>query len=176
VNKRITWLLLALLLVSIAVACAPAAVPTPQVVKETVVVQQTVPPVTVKETVVVPQTVVVPAPTSAPAPTTAPAPAGPVTLSLYDPTGAFEVTQIFAPRVADLNGKTICELSNDSWEAQRTFPLIESLLQKQFPSAKIITWDKFAHGNVATTGIDNDDTANKVKAAGCQAVIVGNAG
>jgi hypothetical protein len=98
------------------------------------------------------------------------------TLTVYDPTGAFEVTETFSPRVADLNGKTICELSNDSWEHSRTFARIRELLQRQFPTAKIITWDKFPHGNVAATGIDNDDTAKKVKAAGCQAVIVGNAG
>ncbi len=100
----------------------------------------------------------------------------PVTLTLYDPTGAFEVTQTFAPRLPDLNGKTICELSNDSWEAKRTFPLIESLLQKQFPTIKIISWDQFPHGNIAETGIDNDKAATAVKQKGCQAVIVGNAG
>jgi hypothetical protein len=100
----------------------------------------------------------------------------PVTLTVYNPCGAFEVTQTFAPRVADLHGKTICELSNDSWEHARTFPAIRELLQRQFPTAKIITWDKFRHGNVAVTGIDSDDTVKQVKAAGCQAVIVGNAG
>ncbi len=102
--------------------------------------------------------------------------ADPVTLQLYDPTGAFEVTQTFAPRVSDLNGKTICELSNDSWEAARTFPLIESLLTKQFPTIKIIKWDQFPHGNISDTGIDNDKAAAAVKDKGCQAVIVGNAG
>lgn len=96
----------------------------------------------------------------------------PVTLQVYDPTGAFEVTQLFAPRVADLNGKTICEISDNLWETQRTFPLIRSLLQKQFPTATIIAYDKLP---AATT-----DAASKlgetVKKAGCQAVIVGNAG
>lgn len=100
----------------------------------------------------------------------------PATLTVYDPTGAFEVTQTFAPRLPDLNGKTICELSNDSWETYRTFPVIRELLQRQFPTAKFIPWDQFPHGNVAERGIDNDETIKKVKAAGCQAVIVGNAG
>ncbi len=40
----------------------------------------------------------------------------PVTLTVYNPTGAYEVTQTFSPRVADLNGKTICMMGH-SWEA-----------------------------------------------------------
>jgi len=168
--KYMKWLLLASLLVSIAVACAPAAAPTPQVVKETVVVRQTVPPV--KETVVVPQTVVVPAPTGAPVPTAAPVP---VALTLYNPTGGMEVTQTFAPRLADLNGKTICEVSNGLWEASRTLPLVASLLQKQFPTVKIIAYDQFP-ANSNALDLAGDKISDQVKAKGCQGVILGNAG
>ncbi len=53
---------------------------------------------------------------------------------------SFQVTPLHAPRLADLNGKTICELSNDNWEWQRTFPVIRELLQRQFPTAKIIPY------------------------------------
>jgi hypothetical protein len=102
----------------------------------------------------------------------------PVTLKVYDPTGAFEVTQIFSPRLADLNGKTICELSNNSWEHNRILPEIRQLLQKQFPTSKIISYDKLPSGmtTVSTAGIDSDNAAAAVKAAGCEAVIVGMAG
>jgi hypothetical protein len=96
---------------------------------------------------------------------------GPVTLKVYNPTGGFEVTQTFAPRLADLNGKTIC-LMGHSWEADRTFPLIMSLLQKQFPAAKFVDNNKLPNW---TTSID-PKMVDAVKAAGCQAVIVGNAG
>lgn len=68
--------------------------------------------------------------------------ADPVTLEVYDATGAFEITKLHAPRLPDLNGKTICEISNNQWEARRTFPLIRELLQKQFPTAKIIPYDE----------------------------------
>ncbi len=100
--------------------------------------------------------------------------ADPVRLEVLDPTGAIEVTNLFAPRLADLNGKTICELSNDSWEAQRTFPAIRELLQRQFPTAKIVPYTEFAHGNRELEGASNigDIVAKK----GCQAVITGNAG
>ncbi len=96
-----------------------------------------------------------------------------VTLEVYNPTGAFEITQLHAPRLGDLNGKTICELSNDSWQAHRTFPAVRELLQRKFPTAKIIPFTEFPQGNV---GIDDDKTADLLKQKGCQAAIVGNAG
>ena len=97
--------------------------------------------------------------------------AGPVTLELYDPTGAVEVTELFAPRLDTLEGKTICMIGNAMWEDQRTFPVITELLQKQFPTAKIIPYTEFQYG-----GIDDDKVALSVQAAKCDAVIVGNAG
>ena len=99
--------------------------------------------------------------------------ADPVTLEVFDPTGSMEVTQLFTPRLADLNGKTVCELSDDMWEAHRTFPVIRELLQRQFPTAKIVPYTEFPMG---TTNIDSDKIGGTVKAKGCQAVIVGNAG
>jgi hypothetical protein len=100
--------------------------------------------------------------------------AEPVTLEVLDPTGAIEVTNLFAPRLADLNGKTICELSNDSWEARRTFSAIRELLQRQFPTVKIIPYTEFAYGNIPLESAkDIGDVALK---KGCQAAIVGNAG
>jgi ABC-type amino acid transport substrate-binding protein len=95
-----------------------------------------------------------------------------VTLTVYDPTGGIDVTQTFSPRLSDLNGKTICEVSNGMWEASRTFPLIAQLLQKQFPTATIISYDKFP---TAATAV-NQKLVDAVKKAGCQGVIVGNAG
>jgi hypothetical protein len=94
-------------------------------------------------------------------------------LKVYNPSGAFEVTQAFAPRVADLNGKTICEVTDGIWEANRTFPLIASLLLKQFPTAQVIPPEQFPMLDVAK---DVPGLEDAVKKAGCQAVIVGNAG
>jgi hypothetical protein len=93
----------------------------------------------------------------------------PVTLQVYDPTGAFEVTQLFTARLADLNGKTICEVTDDMWEADRTFPVIRDLLQKQFPTAKIVPFSDLP-------GTGDEKVGEAAKAKGCQAVIVGNAG
>jgi hypothetical protein len=98
---------------------------------------------------------------------------GPVSLTIHDPTGAFEVTQLFAKRLDTLAGKTICELSNDDWETYRTFPAIRGLLQKQYPSARVIPYTEFPTGSFY---IDSDKTAQLAKTKGCDGVIVGNAG
>ena len=98
---------------------------------------------------------------------------GPVTLRVYDPTGAFQVTQTFAPRLPDLSGKTICEVTNGSWEADRMFPTIRQLLQRQYPTLKVVTFDQFPR---LSTGIDVSGLEDTMKAKGCQGAIVGNAG
>jgi len=140
-------------------SCAP---PVPQVIKETVEV-----PVEVTRVVEVEKIVEVPGP---------PAEAGPVTLEVYDPTGAVEVTELFSTRLDTLEGKTICELSNDGWQYDRTFPAIRELLQKQFPTAKIIPYTEFGRIPNADDVEAMEEQVDKIVAAGCQGVIVGNAG
>lgn len=110
---------------------------------------------------------------SAAAAEAAPVAAGPVTLEVYDPSGAIEVTQVHAPRLDTLAGKTICEFSNGSWQATRTFPLIRELLQNQFPDATIVPYSEFPTG---IGPIDTDEAAQMLLDRGCQAAIVGNAG
>lgn len=96
---------------------------------------------------------------------------GPVTFKMLNPTGAIEVTQLFAPRLADLQGKTICEINAGGWQARRTFPVIRELLQRQFPTAKIIPYTEFEGG-----GRNNEKNNSLLVKLGCQAVIVGNGG
>ena len=91
-----------------------------------------------------------------------------VTFELMDPSGAFEVTNVHAPRVTTLEGKTICELSNDSWQALRTFPYLRELIKKQYPTATIIPWTEFP------TVIDTAEVAALLKKRGCDVAIVGN--
>ena len=98
--------------------------------------------------------------------------AGPSVLRVYDPTGMLEITESHAPRLDTLEGKTICELSNDSWQAHRTFPEIRRLLRERFPTAKFIPYTEFPTGN---EGIDTAKAAELVARAGAQAVLIGNA-
>jgi len=100
-----------------------------------------------------------------------------VKLEVFDPSGFTESEEpsLYAPRLSDLSGKTICEISNGGhggWEVDRTFPLIRQMLRKQFPDIKIVPYTEFPAG---VREIDIDDIANMVAAKGCDAVIGGNA-
>ncbi|MFC1986561.1 hypothetical protein ACFLWC_06195 [Chloroflexota bacterium] len=92
-------------------------------------------------------------------------------IEVYNPTGTIEITQLYAPRLADLNGKTICELSNFTWEDQRTFPLIRKLLKKQFPDVKIVPFTEFQD----IYGTEADALSKALREKGCDGAIVGNA-
>jgi len=97
---------------------------------------------------------------------------GQVAIEVYNPTGAVQkVTNLHAERLTDLAGKTIGELSNGWWEANRTFPLIRSLLQKQVPGLKIIPYTELPFG---TRLMDVAEIGDIVRGKGCDAVIVGN--
>jgi hypothetical protein len=100
--------------------------------------------------------------------------AQPVKLTLLDPTGAQEITHLFAARLPDLNGKTIAELAVDptKWQPHRTMPYIEGLLKKQFPTVKFIPMQEFPMG----IQISEDRVIRMVAAREPDAVIIGNAG
>ncbi len=103
---------------------------------------------------------------------TASAQAAAANLEVLDPSGAYEVTKLFAKRLDNLNGKTVCMVSNNIWQSWRTFPLIGDLLKKQYPTVKIVSWEQFGSDfeSKPTEGLA------KMKALGCDAAIVGNAG
>jgi hypothetical protein len=94
------------------------------------------------------------------------------TLKVYDPTGAVEITEVHAARLDTLEGKVICELSNDTWQAHRVLPEVRRHLQELFPTAKFIPYTEFPTGN---EGIDSDKAADLVARAGAHAVIIGDA-
>jgi hypothetical protein len=102
--------------------------------------------------------------------------AAPVKITVENPTGSLEVSQVFSPRYAELNGKTICEVMNGMWESKRTFPVITELLKKQYPNSKIIESTQFRVFDEKDSVDDIQKLAKDMKAAGCQAAIVGNAG
>jgi len=121
------------------------------------------------------------APTCPPAEECAPCPtpaaageAGPVTLEVYDPRGAVEVSHLFAPRLDTLEGKTICE-HGGPWRADETFPIIRELLQQMYPTATFIPYTWYEMPGRAEWS--NDETiGDRVKELGCDAVILGNSG
>lgn len=98
----------------------------------------------------------------------------PVKLKLLDPTGAQEITHLFASRLPSLNGKLIAELAVDAtkWQPHRTMPYIEDLLKKQFPDIRFIPMQEFPMG----IQISEDRVIHMVAARKPDAVIIGNAG
>lgn len=113
-------------------------------------------------------------PTAVPTAEAVAAASKPVDLTVLDPTGAQEISYLFAKRLDTLEGKKICELGADKtkWQPHRTFPYIEDLLKKKYPTIKFVPFTEFSPG----LGINADKIAEAVKAAGCDAAIIGNAG
>jgi hypothetical protein len=95
-----------------------------------------------------------------------------VKLEFHDPSGALEVTQPFAPRLASLEGKRIGFVSNEQWQAYRMLPLLKEMLEQDVPGIQVLPIDAYPQGNGL---IGNEETAALVKKSGVDAVIVGNA-
>ena len=95
-----------------------------------------------------------------------------VKLEFHDPSGALEVTQPFAPRLASLEGKRIGFVSNEQWQAFRMLPLLKEMLEQDFPGITVLPIDAYPQGNAL---IGTEETAAQVKKSGVDAVIVGNA-
>ena len=95
-----------------------------------------------------------------------------VRLEMYAPTGAVEVTRLHAPRLSDLDGATLCELSDHMWEHQRTFPLLRDGLAEAYPGVAVVPYSEFPD----VYGADPDTLAAAVRSEGCDGAIVGNAG
>lgn len=95
-----------------------------------------------------------------------------VKMEFYEPSGALEVTQPFAPRLKSLQGKRIGFVSNEQWQAYRMLPALKEMLEKDFAGITVLPIDSFPQGNAL---IGNEETAAQVKKSGVDAVIVGNA-
>ena len=95
-----------------------------------------------------------------------------VKLEFYDPSGALEVTQPHAARLASLEGKRIGFVSNEQWQAYRMLPMLKEMLEADFPGVEVLPVDAFPQGNAL---IGEAETAALVRKSGVDAVIVGNA-
>ena len=90
----------------------------------------------------------------------------------HDPSGELSVAQPHAPRLDTLNGKKIGFLTNDQWQAFRMLPKLKELIEQDYPQAQILALDAFPQGNAE---IPKERTAELVKLAAVDAVIIGNA-
>jgi len=95
--------------------------------------------------------------------------AGPVTLEVFNPSGASAITQLFAERLDTLEGKTICLLGG-SWGGDMSLPVVNELLTEMYPTATVIPYTEMPDYE------DHDAIADALTEYGCDAVIQGNAG
>ncbi|AOT71324.1 hypothetical protein [Geosporobacter ferrireducens] len=52
---------------------------------------------------------------------------------------------LLAPRLEDLEGKTICELSHDSYRGDDIFPVLRESLRKRYKNIKFVEYDTFGN-------------------------------
>ena len=95
-----------------------------------------------------------------------------ISVEVFDPTGAVEVSQLHAPRLADLNGKVVCELANAHWEDYRILEAVRRSLLSRFPDVTIVPYTEFPYGYE----IDDERVAAMVKEKGAHAVVLASAG
>ena len=83
-----------------------------------------------------------------------------------------------APRLPDLNGKTIGEVWNGVFKGDVTFPLIRKALQERYPRARIVPYSEFPYLKGADHPAAQRERASRIatlaKEKGCDAVISGN--
>ncbi|MBI4192533.1 MAG: hypothetical protein HY525_18600 [Betaproteobacteria bacterium] len=99
-------------------------------------------------------------------------------LEVVSPVGGEVVKQnTVAPRLADLDGKTICETWTGLFKGDATFPVLRELLKQKYPGAKVIPYSEFPVC-WADTPASQKALAKKIaalaKEKGCDALISGN--
>ena len=83
-----------------------------------------------------------------------------------------------APRLPDLNGKTIGEVWNGVFKGDVTFPAIRRLLRQKYPGVKIVPYTEFYHLPGSDVPEHQREIARQIVAMardkGCDALISGN--
>lgn len=96
-----------------------------------------------------------------------------VKLTVHHPGGLVETSVVHADRLDTLEGKTICELSNGSWQFDRIFPFVREQLKKRFSSINILPYTEVI--GLRAELEDLEYVGKVLKEKGCQAVIAGMA-
>ena len=83
-----------------------------------------------------------------------------------------------APRIDNLDGKTVGEVWNGVFKGDFTFPLIRKLLQAKYPRLKVIPYTEFPHVPGSDNPTRQRELARQIAVAakekGCDAIISGN--
>ncbi|MEO7728291.1 MAG: hypothetical protein ABIS45_13640 [Burkholderiales bacterium] len=100
-------------------------------------------------------------------------------LAVVSPAGLAAVKSTgIAPRLADLNGKTVAEVWNGVFKGDLTFPVVRRLLKAKFPDIRIIPYTEFYHLPGSDVPAQQREVAREIVTAamakGVDAVISGN--
>ena len=82
-------------------------------------------------------------------------------------------TTAAAPRVPDLNGKTICELWDVIFRGETIYPLVREHIRKRFPGVKFVGYEEFGNFHGPREAHVSAAIPAKLRAHGADAVIVG---
>ena len=82
-------------------------------------------------------------------------------------------TTAAAPRIPDLNGKTICELWDVIFRGETIYPLVRDYIRKRFPGARFVTYEQFGNFHGAREHEVSATIPDKLKAFKADAAIVG---
>jgi ABC-type amino acid transport substrate-binding protein len=102
--------------------------------------------------------------------------------SVISPLGEpVKTDKISTSSLTSLEGKTVCEVWNGSFEGQVSFPIIGELLRKRYPGINLIPYTEFPLFPV--TALSPEKKAERLEALRlallekkCDAVITGNGG
>ena len=84
-----------------------------------------------------------------------------------------------APRLADLNGKTICELSDMLFGGETIYPLVREHIRALFPGVRFVEYSEFGafySGEGARESALTATLPERLRRHGCDAVIAGIGG
>jgi hypothetical protein len=78
-----------------------------------------------------------------------------------------------APRLPDLNGKTVCELWDVIFRGETIYPLVREYIKARFPRVKFVEYSEFGNFHGAREHEVIATLPAKLRAHGADAAIVG---
>lgn len=78
-----------------------------------------------------------------------------------------------APRLRDLDGKTVCELWDMIFRGETIYPLLREHIKARFPGVKFVEHSEFGNFHGARERMVMAGLAEQLRNHGCDAVIVG---
>jgi hypothetical protein len=78
-----------------------------------------------------------------------------------------------APRLPDLNGKTICELWDVIFRGETIYPLVREYIRKRFPDVRFVGYEEFGNFHGAREAQVSATIPAKLAAHHADAAIVG---